>query len=143
MPTLRVSGNLSQQVVKFDQVSRSNGDKVLQGVCGKIITEIERRNHIWLGRMIANWNVGINSVDEHYDPNRRDKERRGAMTARNLPILAKAKMGDVVNITNATPHAGWEEFGTPARDAHPVIRGVTAEIPRYVREVVAKVRSAA
>lgn len=141
MDTLRTTGNLGQQVIKFNEAARRNIEKVVQDVPARIVTEISNRNHIWTGRMIGNWNVGINAADMTYDENRKDTSR-SAMKARNLPETKRAKMGDLIYITNATPHAVFEEFGTSKRAGHPVIRGVTAEIPLYVREVVTKVRSA-
>jgi hypothetical protein len=142
VPVLRISGNLSQQVVRFNDVAARNIDKVVQDVSARIVTEISNRNHIWTGRMIGNWNIGINGADMTYDENRKDTSR-SAMKARNLPETKRAKMGDRVYITNATPYAIYEEFGVPSRNrpGHPVIRGVAADIPLYVREIVAKVRS--
>jgi hypothetical protein len=141
MSTLRISGNLGQAIIKFEAASRQAGDRVMQDVPARIVSEIARRNHVITGRMVGNWNVGINAPDTTYDENRLDPTGSG-MRSRNLPITARAKLGDTVYITNATPYAGYEEFGTSKRAGHPVIRSIAAEIPLYVREIVAKARSA-
>lgn len=141
MPTLRITGNLGQAVVKFNATTAQALNKVTQQVPARIVTEIASRNHVITGRMVGNWNVGINAPDLTYDENRKDPAG-SAMKGRNLPITARAKLGDTVYISNATPYARHEEFGTAKRAGHPVIRGVAAEISLYVREVVAKVRAA-
>jgi hypothetical protein len=141
MPILRISGNLGQVTLKFEAASRQAGDRVVQGVTAKIVSEIARRNHVITGRMVGNWNVGLNAPDNSYDEKRLDPTGSG-MRSRNLPVTARAKLGDTVYITNSTPYAGYEEFGTSKRAGHPVIRSIAAEIPLYVREVVARARTA-
>jgi hypothetical protein len=142
MPGIRSVGpDLRQQITKFEEMARRKLDQVPAGVSARIVTALSDRNHIVTGRMLANWNVGINAPNTSYDPNATDPGR-SSMKARNLPITARAKMGDVVHITNHTPYGIYEEFGVPSgnRPGHPVVRSVAAEIPLYVRDVVAKAR---
>jgi hypothetical protein len=111
------------QFIKDEVPARLNQFK--RAIALHILRGVIKKSPVDTGRFRNNWHVGINQSPEATDS---PADKSGAMAAAGSQVIASAKPGETIWISNNLPYAGALENGHSGQAASGVLGVTIAEV---------------
>lgn len=122
----------------FIRKTNANADQVVRQSTMSLLSGVVRRSPVDTGRFRGNWQVAI--AQPATGQLSRDDKSGSATVQAGLSVVAGAKAGGVIWITNNLPYARRLENGWSDQAPAGMVRLTVNEYRRYVDQAAARVR---
>ena len=122
--------DFNKQLKRFIKNSDKKGTKAIRGVGLKALSLLVYKSPVDEGVFRANWNAGINKLDESY--NLEYTNAQGAKS-KGEGRIGSVDSGDEINLSNALPYAMRLEYGYSSQAPEGMVRTTLTELTFWLK----------
>lgn len=131
--------SFSLQIREFVETVRAREDEVIRKLALDILSSVVRMSPVLTGRFRGNWQVGLNAPVTG-QLQRLDKSGAVAI-ASGSTMIAKARAGGVIYLSNNLPYARRLEYGWSKQAPAGMVRITLARFQTMLNSAVRKAKS--